>query len=541
MDRIKPRQYLIFALAGLLLGGLMLLIQPHTFYMDADYYYANGKNLANGSGMQESFLWNYLDSPKQLPHPAFTYWMPAASLIAGFAMRIFSNTSLMTARLPFVILYALVPPLTVYLSQKLSKNKAEALIAGCFALFAGYYLKFVTQVDSVGLYMLAGSVLFMLLANETSRFHVQIHPAIRWLIVGATAGVIHLSRADGLLWCVLIGGIIVFRFIRYRKILRNPGASDWLEKLILPAGLAAAGYLSVTGFWYLRNLQTFGSLLAPGGGAALWLTNYNQTFTFHPEELNMNHWLASGAGAILKVRLNSLFSNLATGVGVEGLVLLVPFFVVGLRKNWNESILRIAAGFWLVIFLIMTFIFPFAGARGGFLHSSAGFQPLIWAVSASGFSAVFDWGSRKKMWMLKAAWKMFSIELVTILAVITLVFGAGIGQKLVKMDQVVYPSAETYRAIAAAMDQNAGIPSDIVLINNPPAYSAATERSAIVIPEGDAKESLSAADQFHAGWLVLDENHVAGLTEMYLKAASTERFEYITTIDGNQIYRIQSR
>ena len=44
--------------------------------MDAEYYYAGGIRLAEGDGFTENFLWNYLDNPVGLPHPAFTYWMP---------------------------------------------------------------------------------------------------------------------------------------------------------------------------------------------------------------------------------------------------------------------------------------------------------------------------------------------------------------------------------------------------------------------------------------------------------------------------------
>ena len=82
----------------LMLGSLMLFIigfivtaavglfQTVPGYMDADYYFMGGLRLAQGHGFNEQILWNYLDAPRGLPHPAFAYWMPLASILAAVAL-----------------------------------------------------------------------------------------------------------------------------------------------------------------------------------------------------------------------------------------------------------------------------------------------------------------------------------------------------------------------------------------------------------------------------------------------------------------------
>jgi hypothetical protein len=82
------RHYLLLASLGLAFSAAIAAFQPVPGYMDADYYCAGGLQLAAGRGFSEPFLWNYLDDPAGLPHPAFSYWMPLTSLLAALGMTI---------------------------------------------------------------------------------------------------------------------------------------------------------------------------------------------------------------------------------------------------------------------------------------------------------------------------------------------------------------------------------------------------------------------------------------------------------------------
>jgi hypothetical protein len=102
--------WVLFGL-GLLVYGCMMALQHTPGYMDAEYYYVGGRLLAEGRGFWEPFLWNYLDDPMALPHPAFTYWMPLPALVAMLGMRLMGSVAFVWARLPFMVLAALTVPL----------------------------------------------------------------------------------------------------------------------------------------------------------------------------------------------------------------------------------------------------------------------------------------------------------------------------------------------------------------------------------------------------------------------------------------------
>ena len=71
--------------------------------MDADYYYANAVNIASGKGFTENFIWNYLENPKGITHPSFTYWMPLTSIISSVALFLTKNLSFTVSRIPFFL------------------------------------------------------------------------------------------------------------------------------------------------------------------------------------------------------------------------------------------------------------------------------------------------------------------------------------------------------------------------------------------------------------------------------------------------------
>ena len=80
------RHYLILFIVGLLVPFGISRFQSMPGYMDADYYFVGGMQLAEGKGFTEPYLWNYLDDPSGLPHPSHTYWMPLASIVSAIGM-----------------------------------------------------------------------------------------------------------------------------------------------------------------------------------------------------------------------------------------------------------------------------------------------------------------------------------------------------------------------------------------------------------------------------------------------------------------------
>jgi hypothetical protein len=96
---MKLWEYLILFGLGLALVMGIGALQPAPGYMDADYYYAGGIQLASGGKLEEPFLWNYLDNPVGLPHPAFTYWMPLPAVVAAAGIYLTGEFDFGSARL----------------------------------------------------------------------------------------------------------------------------------------------------------------------------------------------------------------------------------------------------------------------------------------------------------------------------------------------------------------------------------------------------------------------------------------------------------
>ena len=162
------RHYLLLAVLGLSVVTLVAAFQSAPGYMDADYYYAGGLQMATGHGFTEPYLWNYLDDPAGLPHPSNAYWMPLASLLAAAGAALFGPGSWSAARVGFLAVAAAIPPLTAALAWSLTSRRDLALTSGLLAVFSAFYLPYLPITDTFGLYMLFGGTFFLLLSRSSS-------------------------------------------------------------------------------------------------------------------------------------------------------------------------------------------------------------------------------------------------------------------------------------------------------------------------------------------------------------------------------------
>lgn len=517
--------------AALAVLMLAVALQPAPGYMDAEYYYAGGMQLSAGRGFTQPFLWNYLDQPVGLPHPAFTYWMPAASILAAAGMKITGATTFLAARWPFVLLGAFIPLITLRLAERLGASRDTAFFAGWLAVFPGYYLTFTTLTETFVFYMLGGSAFFLILSAETGRVQISGRWA-RYVLLGLVAGGMHAARADGLLWLGLAG------LVWFAETLRpGQGRIQWRGAVGNLLALSAA-YLLIMAAWYGRNIGLYGSLMPPGGSKTLWLTDYDQTFTYSPDALTPENWLAAGWQGHLSARWYALWMNLKNLLAVQSQVFLLPLIAVGLWKNRTSTMIRFGVLGWTLTLVIMTIVFPFSGARGGFLHSGTAFQPLLWACAAVGLEEVVRFGARKRGWGRRSAGLFFSRSLVVLAAIVTVVVFWG---------RVISPgfqapgwtaSQRAYVEVGRRLT-NLGIPAgEVFAVNNPPGFYLATGRSAIVIPDGDEQSLLLAARKFGAGYLVLDANNPK-LVGLFEKESEYQDFSLVETIGSIKLYQIR--
>ena len=399
------RFYLLFGVLGLLPPVLVAFFQTSPGYMDADYYYAGGLRLAQGEGFSEEILWNYLDDPAGLPHPSHGYWMPFVSILAAAGMVVTGQTRFATARLVFILAAAAVPPLTGALSWKLTGRKNCALLAAILACLPAFYLPFLPITDAFGVSMLLGGAFFLVLPAASNTNPTSRSIMIRSFVLGLLAGLMHLTRADGVLW-VLVALLAVSYIILDDR--SRPGrlhlvGSAWLVCLV--------GYGLIMVPWMLRNQAVFGAWLAPGGSRALWIGSYDELFIYPASLLTPERWLEAGWGAILHARAWAAGQNLQSALAVQGLIFLGPLMLAGFWRWRDDRRVQLAGFAWLSIFLVMTVVFPFQGARGGFFHSGAALQPFFWAMVPAGLEVILNWGVQRRGWRVTQARPVFSIGL----------------------------------------------------------------------------------------------------------------------------------
>jgi hypothetical protein len=531
--------YLFLFLSGFFVAFMVSGFQTNPGYMDAEYYYSGALRLANGYGFSEDILWNYLDDPNGLPHPSHGYWQPLPTIVGWLGLSVFLRvrSSFTAAQTGFLFVTGLISPFTAALAYKLTNKRFIAILAGFQAVFAGYYLPFLTTSDAFGLYMLFGISFLLTLPNNYQRDKEKK----RYILVGAISGLMNLTRADGSMWLFIAIMLIFGKSVEWNLLRRNRQLIKNIEikEKLISVTFVLCGYLLIMIPWMGRNLSLFGNLFAPGGLRTIWLTNYDELFSYPASQLTFSHWWKSGLTSILNSRWSALKANLATALVVQGGIVLSPLVIIGMWKLREDR--RVITGIiaWLLTLLVMSFVFPFSGWRGGFFHSGAALQPLFWTLIAVGLTQFIRWGEKKRRWNTNHARKVLGVGVVLVFVGLAgfrfyqRVMGSG------ENSNVWGRSANTYILLEDVLQAAGASPKDIVMVNNPPGYYATNGRPSIVIPDGDVSTLLNVAKRYRAKYLWLENNHAKGLNSLYEDPGDRPGLKFITAIQGSYLFSIE--
>jgi hypothetical protein len=460
-------------------------------YMDAEYYYATGEMLAAGEGFQEPFLWNYLDDPVGIPHPSHTYWKPLTSLLAAGGISLFGG-GFRAAQIPFLILSAMIPGLTAFIAERMHGDWGMARFSGILAAFSGFFFPYFVTTDTFAIYALLGGAFFWVISEAYHR-----EGEIPWLIVGILAALAQLTRADGLLLLILAVGVMI---------------SSRRSSLRLFIALLA-GYFAVMLPWWITSGQRGNDLLFSGSARILWARSYDDIFAFPPEKLTFARWWASGLGEILIARMRALGLNLQSLLAVNGVIILGPLMVLGGWKKRNHLLVRVTAIFLLALLGLMSFIFPFAGARGGYFHSSSAGMLILWVLAPLGLHAANGFAAKRRGWNPVQTWRVFQAATIIIAGLISLrtFYVRVIGPDTEKIRWEATERA--YQAVGKWFYEVHPDPA-LIAVNNPPGFYTATGYESLVIPDGDPQVLAEVVKRFEVGWVVLDRNN-PGLKAIY--------------------------
>ncbi|HYO87576.1 MAG TPA: hypothetical protein VER79_02955, partial [Candidatus Limnocylindrales bacterium] len=324
----------------------------------------------------------------------------------------------------------------------------------------------------------------------------RVPPRLAWLwaAAGALAGLAHLSRPDGLLF---LGISVLFVLVLAARTRR------WAGLLMLAPVLAS--YALVLLPWGLRNLQTLGTLLPTGGAEGMFFVTYDDLFAY-PAGASLGRFLDTlGWQGFLSTRWDAveggdgaISGNLGTFIAVEGMIFLAPFMLIGLFKRLRQPFLWPFFAAVMGIHAVMTLIFPFAGYRGGLLHSAGALVPFWAALGVVGVQDVINWVARRRRnWRPASAIRVFGPALI-LFAVLLIV--------ALEARHVRAPS-ETDRALYAEVD--ALLPDDARLLSvDPPEVYYVSGRGGASIPNAAPDVLPELAARFDIRYLLLQEGTI---------------------------------
>jgi hypothetical protein len=371
------------------------------------------------------------------------------------------------------------------------------------------------NTESFLIYAWIGAVYFGL----SIRLADGSRPLIAFL-TGGICGLAHLTRADGVVFLIPAGLLL----LADRDL-------TWKAKGIRMLWLTA-GYLLISGAWFFRNVIAWGTLLPPGTDKALWLTEYNDMFLFPSSVVGWERFFASGTAAILTARWNALWANAMTAVFVMGLIFLFPLLVRGVFLLRRRPEIRSAIVYFLLIFLLMSVAYPFQGARGGFLHSSAALLSVASITIAAGLEDMIDRVGRRRHWNIHAAHATLGSGVILL---------AGIASGAVFFSRVI--GGDIRRPIwsnrnAAYLMGIARLPDPLpmdtrFIVNTPSCFQLQTGFPAVPVPSGGPSMLLDAVDRYGIQYIILDNNAPDGLQPLYREEVSDPRLERLFSINAN--------
>ena len=366
------RWYVLLLVAGLLLRLGLALLAKHPGLFDPNHYYNLARNLVDGRGFVIDYIWQYHQPPADVTHP-IDYWMPLAAVWPAISMRVLGG-SLLAALLPNILFSTALAALTGLIARMARLSHNAKLMSMALILFLPDYVLGAVRTDTTVSYVLfCGLALVCLYQGMNGR---------PWLLAlaGVAGALAQLTRLDGLLLlpALLAGAVLLWRCGGRSMPWR------WLFALLLTWTLVLAP-------WIWRNQQELGVLWPSGAGTTLFLTHFNDQFTYS-REINLDYYLAWGWPNILYNIAFHALANLKVMVTTQGFALpLLALIGLGgwLRSRQRERLWLLLTPllFLLVLYGVYTILLPFHSMGGSFKKSWLALIPFLavagaWALDA---------------------------------------------------------------------------------------------------------------------------------------------------------------
>jgi 4-amino-4-deoxy-L-arabinose transferase-like glycosyltransferase len=541
------------------------VLQPS--YADAAYYFDVAKNLATGHGFLEDFIYTYLTPAKSVIHPSNFYWMPLTSIIMAPFLALF-GTSWQVAQIPMILLSATLPLLAYWIGWDLFQSRRYALAMALFMVFEGplYSLYFATT-DCFALYSWVG-LLALIAMYQGWRGHPWC-----FALAGIPIGLAHLTRADGEL--LLIVGVLVW--LCSHKVKDGKGNPLWTSnhhsKLHPIPWQALLGmficYLWTMAPWFLRNIALIGSPLPNWGTMTIWLTSYEDFFSFH-KILSPQAYFSWGLANIFGSKLIALAFNLLMLFGAVYIPL--PFAILGMWIERKRAELLPFLIYLILLYTILALVFTFPTMHGSFFHSLTAVLPILHGWSIVGMDATIDyisnWFSKvqknpkggKYSSLAKGLASFFGprapkqsekdhqlspkekdlmcLSIAILAAIVVLVETILTIAPAWRHDNLLYQQvgqvvASDYRAQSVVPTRN----QPIVMVADAADYYYATDQHAVLLPTQNLATILEAAQSHSVSYILFTPNQGTEERQLEQTTLTDSRLKLIWASPSGKLYR----
>jgi len=463
--------------------------------VDSAYYVGVAGRLASGQGLTADVLWTYASPPLTLPQPAFSLWMPLASLLAAIPMVVSGTTSLFAAQLAMIVVGAALAPLTWYVADQAAaangltgrRRATVGLGSGIVAALFGPFLVAVTGPDS--------AVPFAILAVAACCAMPRALDGAsgrRWgVTLGALLGLAYLARQEAV-WLGLTYLLLLLPELRRRAAGER---TAWLARTLVPVVVTGA---LVVAPWLVRQALVFGSPFPGQAIENLWFTRSQDVFAF-AQPPTMAAFLAQGPLVIAEHIAAGLWHQLVD-------VLLLPtlpvglFGLLGLAWAWRTPALRTSTALRAITlaaaltFLATGLLFPVATLSGTFLHASGPALVALVVVAAlatdRAVAAVGTW----RGWDKQNAWLAPLVTLALALPLTGLEIGL---TGSIATSQAAREAAAATALAGQVSAQADGTPA-VIITDEPIGFSLATGRPTLILPDEPPADVLQLARLYGA-------------------------------------------
>jgi hypothetical protein len=281
--------------------------------------------------------------------------------------------------------------------------------------------------------------------------------------------------------------------------------------------------------------------MAPGGAATLWIVNYQELFEY-PTASTFQRFVDAGLWPNLLNRLEASGRNGLVFLAVVGQIFLAPLMLRGLWKWRDRRIIMPTLFYMLLLYGVMSWVFPLQGMRGSWPHSVTGLLPALWGVAAAQAGEMARWLVRRRGGRFQEAHQFVTVGMLMIAAIATGFFW---GRDLIGFDDPTRlkwnQPGDQFRTINAELDA-LGVPQDATIMSgNPLAMYTHGGRPNIPNPV-NAEAIILLSERYDVHAVVLSDNlfdEIDGLREgvedeprlqlaaEFISGTSEENFTYI--------------